>query len=63
VRLGDLPAACATVIDAPAPASEAAVTFGAGATPVVAATAAAPAAPATPDLPRRIPVPTPKPVN
>jgi penicillin-insensitive murein endopeptidase len=59
VRLGDLPAACATVIDAPGPVSEAAVTFGAGVAPVAASAAPAPAAAA----PRTVPVPTPKPFN
>lgn len=59
VRLGDLPAACATVIDAPGPVSEAAVTFGAKGAPVAASAAPASAAAA----PRTIPVPTPKPVN
>lgn len=53
-RLSDLPAACARVIDAPSPSSEAAATFEPGM-----AAARASLAP----MPADVPVPTPKPVN
>tara|TARA_R110002020_G_scaffold37828_12_gene114014 strand:+ start:419 stop:1465 length:1047 start_codon:yes stop_codon:yes gene_type:complete len=62
MQLSDLPAACTEVVRAPAPASEAQVTFGSGLTPVpvgaVPASAFAPAA-----LPTRIPIPEPRPVR
>jgi penicillin-insensitive murein DD-endopeptidase len=56
MRLSELPAACARVVDAPAPSSEAAVTFEPGMAVMRAST--------TPALPvANIPVPTPRPVN
>ena len=64
MRLSALPAACSAVLDAPAPASEAAVTVGGaviatvGAAPVAAASAASAFAP-TPE--RAIPLPFPRP--
>ena len=64
IQLSDLPAACAVVLDAPAPVSEAAVTFGsASATQASAVQPSPPSAPAVRALDSllTIPVPTPRP--
>lgn len=62
IRLSELPAACAIVADAPAPASEAAATFGyGGLTSSQTIRAAILAAPSV--LPEEIPIPVPRPVN
>jgi len=68
MRMADLPAACAEVVRAPAPASEAEVTFGSAsfAGPVGAKSpATGNAAPAfgAVTLPARIPIPVPRPAN
>ncbi|MBU4531552.1 MAG: penicillin-insensitive murein endopeptidase [Hoeflea sp.] len=68
MRLSDLPAACAQVVQAPGPASEADVTFGSGsiaspdgAKALTLGNAASAFAPV--GLPARIPIPVPRPVN
>ncbi len=67
MKISDLPAACRSVLAAPAPASEQAVTLTASRVPQAAATALAPA-PKTSSafealLPDRVPVPQPRPAN
>ncbi|MBR0557588.1 penicillin-insensitive murein endopeptidase [Ciceribacter sp. L1K23] len=59
-RLADLPKACARVLDAPGPASEAEVTLGNGFTPTVAAIGAG-AVSTFADLPARVPIPMARP--
>jgi penicillin-insensitive murein endopeptidase len=68
IGLSELPAACAVVVTAPSPSTEAEVTYGADPIGRIAATNAAPApapVPATAfaPLPLRAPLPKPRPVN
>ena len=62
MRLADLPAACAAVVQAPGPASEAEVTFGSGSVTSLAGTGSTASA-FVPAPPARIPIPVPRPSN
>jgi Murein endopeptidase len=63
VQLADLPKACAVVLNAPAAASEAQVTYGGGIAPMALAGTTAVIPTPFADLPSEVPLPIPRPMN